>query len=107
MIRRLNEYSGQTQLDRLGRLFDRLRDTDTEGLQGYMNEVLDGLSSFYFDMYKSGKATPAECVDFYDRVKPILESLQNALEDVISEGNVILTDKKYRDYLNVWRDSIS
>ena len=99
MIRRLNEYSGQPQLEHLGRLFDILRDTDIDSLQGYTNEVLDMLSSLYLNMYKMGKASQAECVDFYDRVQPILKSLENALEDTISECNIILTDKKYRYYI--------
>ena len=100
MVKRMNESNmqGSWQLDRLGELLDMLRDVD--GIQDQMNENLDALSSFYFNMYVMGKANPDVIIEFYDRVKPILESLNYALEDFISDSNIVLTDKKYRNYLH-------
>lgn len=94
MVKRLNEYNGSFQLEQLGRLMNMLRDTN--GL--HMDEYLDDLLSLYLNMYKNGKASQGECVDFYDRVKPILESLEYALEEFISESNIVLTDRKYRNF---------
>ena len=106
MVKRLNEMQGSPQLDRLGRLLDNLRDVD--GTQDYVNENLNALYFFYDNMYAMNRATSSkEVIEFYDRVEPIIVSLMQAMEDFISESNIVLTDKKYRDLLSEWRDSIN